>query len=98
MKFGVSVSELLNAIHDEVREVFEARTERESLDECFDVLALALNLALAHGARDCDVLEGLISVASKIRTRMNVVEAGGTWANAKEAEHQARIDLHARKV
>ena len=84
--FGFSPAEIADAARSEIDEV-----EREPVGstraqhETLGVVATALHLTLAHGT---PLLAGLHAEAEKLRGRLDRIDAGGTWTDAKADESE----------
>ena len=56
--------------------------------EVRDILTLGVHIAIAN---DQPMLEGLHAAARKLRRRLDFIDAGGTWAQAKDFEAQLPV-------
>jgi hypothetical protein len=87
MAFGFSADETEQVVAAELAEVM---AEHEGSDrakaECVDVLAASVHLGVAHGMRPADLLAGMQAWTDRIARRLDHVDAGGTWSEAKAAE------------
>lgn len=84
MSFGVSAPEIADAVKAEVDEVLAEEIGSElARKEAAGVLAVAVHLAVVHGA---DVEAVLADEVRRLHARLDHVEAGGTWAEAKAIE------------
>lgn len=84
MGFGFTCSEIATSVEAEVNEVrAEDPCSPAARIETAGVIGTALHLALVHGADPVEAIEG---EAVKLRRRLDVVEAGGTWVEAKALE------------
>lgn len=79
--FGMSLAEHMRSELDEVEG--EEPGSPQAQAECGDVLALALNLAEEHCA---DVVAELVRVEAKLRERLDMLDGGRTWDEAKEIQ------------
>lgn len=81
MGFGFDHDDIASAVESEVAEVrAEIPGSRPAKTETAGVLATALHLVIVHGS---DPVEAIGGETEKLRRRLDVVEAGGTWAEAK---------------
>ena len=82
-----NADELLAGARSELDEVAaepygSSRAKAEAVDAAF----AAIHLCRAHGATPADIVGLLGSTVAKIHSRLDHIDAGGTWASAKEAE------------
>lgn len=91
MKFGISCREIADAVKSEVDEVL-AEPEGSVLarTEAAGVLAVAAHLAMAHGALDLEDL--LREETDRLRGRLDCMDRGLTWEEAKAVERAAAKD------
>lgn len=86
MKFGFSPAEIADAVRAELAEVAaEVVGSDRAREESAGVIAVAVHLAIAHGANLNEVLG---AEAKRLRARLDHMEGGGTWAGAKELERE----------
>lgn len=93
MEFGVSPAELAAALVAELEELeAEEPGSAAARIEALDVLTLALHVMIAHGQ---PMLEGIHAATRKLRSRLDHIDAGGTWESAKTAaaEQERGADL-----
>jgi hypothetical protein len=84
MAFGIGPSDVANAVRAEVDEVeAEPVGSGRAQDESIQVVTSALHLSIVHGST---LRDGLYREMHRLRARLDHVDAGGTWAGAKECE------------
>lgn len=84
MRHGISPTQVLAALRSEASEVGEEEPGTpDAVREAAGCVAVALHLIIAHGGQpDVELAEE----AARLRKRLDHVEAGGTWAEAKARE------------
>jgi hypothetical protein len=84
MGFGFMRADLLNALKSEAEELRrESIGSPEAGSETRDVFTIAMHIAIESGQLLTDVAT---LAAHKLKTRLDFVDAGGTWTGAKIKE------------
>ncbi len=89
MKFGFEPIDLIDALASELGELLAEDPGTDGARaEVRDTLTLAVHIAIAN---DQPMLEGLHAAARKLRRRLDFIDAGGTWAQAKAFESELPV-------
>lgn len=90
MALGFTWIDVASAVASELGEVCrEPEGSPAAQAECADLVAASIHLAIANGMRDADLLAALQRWAEKIKARLDHVDGGGTWKEAKAMEREA---------
>lgn len=93
--FGFEIEDIEGVVENELAETRdEIPGSPRARAESIDLLGGALHLALVHHhMSDAGVLAGMLAWIEKIRRRLDHVDAGGTWAEAKRNEKHKPVRL-----